>query len=366
MKALKKCWSVGWRIAVCVLLLVWIFHTIFLNEGRMWAEAHGMQWAQMPRNQQWQLAWSKGPQDLWHTLALVNLGALILSTALWGFGLWLGVVRWRLVLETQGLHLSLGRATWISLVAQFFNSFLLGSTGGDLIKAYYAARETHHLKTEAVTTVFVDRLVGLWAMLFFAGVMMLPNLDLIRHHVDFALPCVLILGMLGTLTVVLWLAFWGGVSKRFPRARELLRRVPKGQHLERSIDSCRQFGKGKGLLFKSVIISLSLNIIWVFQIAVLGWGLGQGIPFVALLVIVPIILCISSIPITPNGLGVREQLFVRLLGILAVAGTAALSLSLLVSAEGLFWSLVGGIVYMGLRKKEHLSEVTHESMSDNN
>jgi hypothetical protein len=47
-------------------------------------------------------------------------------------------------------------AAEISLVAHFFNSFLLGSTGGDLMKAYYAARETHHKKTEAVMTVFAD------------------------------------------------------------------------------------------------------------------------------------------------------------------------------------------------------------------
>ena len=41
---------------------------------------------------------------------------------------------------------------------------LLGSTGGDLLKAYYAARESHHKKTEAVVTVFVDRLIGLFSM----------------------------------------------------------------------------------------------------------------------------------------------------------------------------------------------------------
>ena len=162
--------------------------------------------------------------------------------------LFVGVVRWRIVLEAQGLHLPLGRATSISFVAQFFNSFLLGSTGGDLIKAYYAARETHHKKTEAVTTVFVDRLVGLWAMLLFAGVMMVPNYAWLRKSRDVGVPALFILAMLGGLSVVLGLAFWGGVSKRFPQAREHLRRLPKGELLERALDSCRQFGKQKSFL----------------------------------------------------------------------------------------------------------------------
>src|ERR1017187_9966737 len=174
-KRLKACWSVGWRVVVCLLLLLWIFHSIFLTEGRLWAQREGLRWEQLSRDSQWKLAWSKGPLDLWHTLYSVHPGALFLSVLLVGLAMWLGVVRWRLVLEAQGLELSLARATRISLVAQFFNSFLLGSTGGDLIKAYYAARETHHKKTEAVTTVFVDRLVGLWSMLLFAGLMMAPN-----------------------------------------------------------------------------------------------------------------------------------------------------------------------------------------------
>jgi len=358
MKRLRAWWSIGWRVALCVLLLLWVFTSIFLQDGRLWAQQNGLQWEQMSRGQQWHLAWSNGPRDLWDKLYQVHLGALLVSVLLVGLAIWLGVVRWRMVLETQGLDLSMARATRISLVAQFFNSFLLGSTGGDLIKAYYAARETHHRKTEAVTTVFVDRLVGLWAMLFFAGVMMLPNLQMLRQHGELAAPALVILVMLMVLSVILSLAFWGGVSKRFPRARHHLRRLPKGLLLERSLDSCRQFGKEKVFLAKAVALSLALNIIWVLQIWILGGGLDLSISFTALLVIVPIILCISSLPITPNGLGVREKLFVVMLGVIAVVGNAALSLSLLASAEGLFWSLIGGLVYMSLREKEHLAEVT--------
>ena len=168
----------------------------------------------------------RAARPLAHTLFDPSVGAA-LSLLLVGLALWVGVVRWRIVLEAQGLHLPLGRATRISFVAQFFNSFLLGSTGGDLIKAYYAARETHHKKTEAVTTVFVDRLVGLWAMLLFAGLMMAPNYGLLRASRELGLPSLFILAMLGVLTVVLGVAFWGGVSKTFPRARSVCAGCPR-------------------------------------------------------------------------------------------------------------------------------------------
>jgi uncharacterized protein (TIRG00374 family) len=358
MSKLKKGLSVGWRVGFCLLLLLWIFHVIFLNEGKIAAQNSGLDWSRMVRSQQWSLAWTAGPQDLWRTLRLIHPAALLVSVLLVGLALLAGVVRWRIVLGAQGLHLSLGRATRISFVAQFFNSFLLGSTGGDLIKAYYAARETHHKKTEAVTTVFVDRFVGLWSMLLFAGLMMAPNYSLLRTSRDLGVPSLLILAMLGGLSLVLGLAFWGGVSKGFPRAREYLRRLPKGGVLERALDSCRQFGKQKSFLLKTIAISLMVNVIWVAQIVVLGRGLGLSIPLMALFVIVPVIFCISALPLTPNGLGVRENLFVLMLAVIKVPKTAALSVSLIASAQGLFWSLVGGLIYMGLRQKEHLSEVT--------
>jgi uncharacterized protein (TIRG00374 family) len=358
MSKLKNCWRVGWRVAVCVLLLLWIFHSIFLNEGRIAAQSSGLDWTRMKRSQQWSLAWSNGPRDLWHTLHLIHPAALLVSVLLVGFALLIGVVRWRIVLEAQGLHLPLGRATRISLVAQFFNSFLLGSTGGDLIKAYYAARETHHKKTEAVTTVFVDRSVGLWSMLLFASLMMAPNYAMLRASRDVGVPALFILAMLVGLSVVLGVAFWGGVSKSLPRAREYLRRLPKGEMLERALDSCREFGKQKSFLLKTIAISLLVNVIWVVQVIVLGRGLDLAIPPLALFVIVPVIFCISALPITPNGLGVRENLFVLMLGVVNVPMTAALSVSLIASAQGLFWSLVGGSIYIGVREKEHLGEVT--------
>ncbi|MGO8698720.1 MAG: lysylphosphatidylglycerol synthase transmembrane domain-containing protein [Limisphaerales bacterium] len=359
MKRLKAAWSVTWRVGVCLLLLLWIFHSIFLNEGRLAAQTAGRDWQGMSRTDQWHWAWSNGPKDLWRTLCMARLWALVASTLVVGLALFIGVMRWRIVLEAQGLHLPLGRATRISLVAQFFNSFLLGSTGGDLIKAYAAAQETHHQKTEAVTTVFVDRLVGLWAMLLFAALMMPPNYHLLRASGELAAPSLFILVMLGALSVVLGLAFWGGVSKRFPRARHQLRRLPKGPILERALDSCRQFGKQPHFLFKTVAVSLFLNVLWVVQVSILGRGLSLSISPLALLVIVPIIFCISALPITPNGLGVRENLFVLMLAVIAVPRTAALSVSLIASAEGLFWSLVGGLVYMGLRDSEPLAQITH-------
>ena len=227
------------------------------------------------------------------------------------------------------------------------------------MKAYYAARETHHKKAEAVMTVLIDRLVGLFAMLLFACLMMPPNLDLLRKHRRLAALCWLAVLMMSACGSVLSLSFWGGLSRTWSSARVWLRRLPKAELLERALDAARQFGREPMLLGKLLGISMVLNVCCVLQIMVLGWGLGLQIPPLALFVIVPVIVCVSALPITPSGLGLRENLYVLMLTVpeLHVDATRALSLSLLAYAGSLFWSLVGGLVYLSRRDQDHLAEI---------
>jgi uncharacterized protein (TIRG00374 family) len=357
--AARKIWKIGWRLAVCALLMAWILQTIFQNEGRLAWERQGHSWSQLSRTQQWQAAWSHGPRELWRTLTLVDSMALLLSVLLMGLTILLGVVRWRMVLRVHGIDLTLGRAAEISLVAHFFNSFLLGSTGGDLLKAYYAARETDHKKTEAVVTVAVDRLLGLFAMLVFACAMMGPNLTLLQAHKRLAALAGFVLLMTIGCGLAIGLSFWGGVSRFWPKSRARLRKLPKGELLDECLDACREFGRRRGFILRTLGLSMLLNMISVFQYLAVAHGLNLNVSPVALFVIVPMITCVSALPITPSGLGVRENLYVIMLAVpeIQVPATSALSLSLLAYAGNLFWSLIGGIVYATLKERHHLGEV---------
>jgi uncharacterized membrane protein YbhN (UPF0104 family) len=353
-------WRVGWRLAVCAVLLAWIFHSIFLHEGQLAWQASGQLWHQLPRRQQWRVAWTEGPAGLWRTLTLIHPSAFAGSLVFMGLTIVLGVFRWRIVMRVQGLELPLSRALEISLVAHFFNSFLLGSTGGDLLKAYYAARETHHKKTEAVVTVIVDRLIGLLAMLLFAWAMILLNRDLIFAHGRLGALAWLVLAMLLGCAGVIALAFWGGLSRPLPSARAWLRRLPKGELLERCVDASRAFGRRPGFLLEAFALSMAVNTACVLQVFTLARGLGLPVQPLDVFVIVPIVVCISALPITPSGLGLRENLYVLLFAVPAIGvnATQALSLSLLAYAGSLLWSLAGGVVYVRLKEARHLEQVT--------
>lgn len=359
MKRRRAIGSVWLRLLVGGLLLIWIFHTIFVLEGRQTWERLGNSWISLSIGQQWEIAWSFGSKELWHTIRHVNLAALSLSFVFMGMTIVLGMIRWRNVLTAQGLNLSASRTAEISLVAHFFNSFLLGSTGGDLLKAYYAARETRHKKTEAVMTVLIDRLVGLFAMLLFACLMMVPNFSLLIANRALAAPAISVILMFGACAIIVGLALWGGLSRRWPQSRAWLRRLPKGELAERALDAARKLGKAPGLFVRMVGLSMVLNLFCVLQVLALASGLDIHIPLIAWLVLVPIIVCLSALPIAPSGLGVRENLYVLMLAATGygVEAKAALSLSLLAFAGSLCWSVIGGCVYVCRRERDRVYDV---------
>ena len=64
----------------------------------------------------------------------------------------------------------------------------------------------------------------------------------------------------------------------------------------------------------------------------------------------------------------RESLYVLMLAVpeINVTATQALSLSLLAYAGSLFWSLIGGVLYAGLKERHHLAEVAQSDAAGAN
>ncbi len=352
--------NIAWKLLVSALLLAWIFQAIFYNEGHIAWERAGHDWAALTKIQRFSVAWTYGPSGLWATLKLMDFKYLLLSIVLMGLLLFLGVIRWQSILKVHGLRVPLSRTTEISLVAHFFNSFLLGSVGGDLLKAYYVARETHHKKTEAIITVAVDRIIGLFSMLLLACILMLFNLDLLSTlNAKLKLVIWLILAMTAGCAAFIFISFWGGVSKGIPGARDWLRRLPKGDTLERSVEAFREFGRDKTFILRVLPISTLANLVCILHIMVLIWGFHLRAPLIPVAAIVPIVTCVSTLPITPSGLGVRENLYVSFLAIPAIQipYAQALLISLVGFGTSLFWSAIGGVVYLTVREEEHLADI---------
>jgi uncharacterized protein (TIRG00374 family) len=254
--------------------------------------------------------------------------------------------RWRILLAAQGLRLGFLHALELFFVGHFFNSFLFGVTGGDLVKAYYAARATKHKRTEAVSTVFIDRVIGLLALIALIVVVMLMRMSFFLRYGETRLALVFNVCLLAGAVAGLVVVFRQDVFDRWPLFRRFKEQTRAGDIISRSYSAFQACFSHRGVLAKTMLLSVLNHIILTVSVVFLGRALEIDISVVEYFSTIPIINAVSAIPLTPGGLGTREAAAVFLLGALGVPGTRAALLSLLIYGTILSWSFVGGIVYL--------------------
>jgi len=261
-------------------------------------------------------------------------------------------IRWNLLLKAQGLRLPFRRVLSVFFIGHFFNAFLFGVTGGDVVKAYFVTMETPDKKTEAATTVFVDRIIGVLALIILTGVIMAARFRFFMAHSQTRIVMVFNLLLLAVTAVGMLIVFRRNVFERYAFFRRIEQRTALGAVIAKVYSAFHSSLSQRGVLVRTLLLSSVNHVTYVVAIFFLGGALDVNLPFIDYLTVFPIITAISALPITPGGLGTREAMSKWLLGVLAVPATRAVSLSLLSYGVVLAWSLAGGIVYLNyaLRK----------------
>jgi glycosyltransferase 2 family protein len=341
------------RILVSVGILAYLFNGIFHKEAAEYFEVHNINpdaltWAERAR-----IEWHVGPESLWSAIQKIHPLWFLAAVICAGLPTLLGVIRWRWILHVQGLEVKFPRLFSISFVGLFFNAFMLGSTGGDVIKAWYVAHETHHKKAEAVATVVVDRLIGLLALFIITLIMMA-----IFYQRVFEDPKLLWFS-LATLAVVLFtvlatiIGLWRGFADKFPGLRARLQRLPRYDTLRRAVGAYRVYASHPAILTKTIVVSFAVHFFSMLSIVCVGKGLrvvtDNGI--VDYFLYLPIINSVTAMPITISGFGVREGMYIKMFRQVGVAEPTALVMSLLGYLATLFWSIVGGVFFLTHRKE---------------
>ena len=318
----------------------------------------------LPWSERLPLTWKLGPQSLKEVFQKINLWWFAWGVAAMGVVCLGGIIRWQMILRVQGLDLRFSRACSIFFVGMFFNAFLLGSTGGDVIKAWYVAHETHHKKAEAVATVVVDRLIGLLALFVLTLVMMGIYWHRVFDDVRLRNFAIITLAFVLTCFVGTVAFLWRGLADKIPGVRARLQRLPKYDTLKRMVDAYRQYSSQPAVLFNTILISFVVHLGSMISIWFIGIGLNiattNGV--IDYLLYLPIINSVTAIPISISGFGVRELMYAKMFGEVGVPGATAVALSLLGYLATLFWSLIGAIFY--LTHRHEVSAIEKDSAEE--
>lgn len=305
---MKKWLPLVLQTLVSVGLLAWIF------------------WRPEFRAQAWQVVTSADP-------AWLAAGFVVA-----GFGNLLGVVRWGVFLQVLKISLPAWEILRLSFVGLLFNNFLVGAVGGDAVKVVWLAAKGHN-KTSALLSVLMDRMSGLGALVLCSLTFMLWRLDWLMGSVVVAGVIKFVFGYL--VVVILLLAFSFVISARGLTDR-LPARLPGRRTILEFTSAYIQFvAAWRQTLFAS-FLSIFILLAYFATFYCSARAFGVVLPVVDFFAFMPAVDIISALPVSLNGLGVREKLFATVLGDLAGVPLAqAVSVSLGGAVLSMAWGLFG-------------------------
>jgi hypothetical protein len=275
-------------------------------------------------------------------IARTDLNSALLALAIFLPVPFLSAVRLVWMLAIQSVRLRLWNSVKLTFVGNFFNFALPGSTGGDLIKAYYITRFTDR-KTEAVTTVFLDRVVGLLSLVIMAGFMILFTADP-QHYRRLGL-------ILGLVSAGLAVGAVFVFSRRLRHAiglPQLAEKLPMGHQLLRIGRTLVAMRSHKGLVLLALGITFALQTIALISFCVFAAALGMEGGFARFFIYIAIGFLFAAIPIAPpQAIGVLEWWYIQSFARGGLnSDSQAVALALAVRVIQLIWALPGVLVPM--------------------
>lgn len=265
--------------------------------------------------------------------------------------------RWTILLQARGFDVGMARTMPLTLIADFFNFAIPGAIGGDVVKAYYIAQDNPSRKMDAVTSVVVDRIFGLYSMVILALVAIVINIGFVLSKPELVFVALTSSGVFTVMSVFLA----ASLSKRirvFLKMDMILEKLPGGQVGKRFYEAIHSYRDHGRTLFYSMVLSFVAQLVAVGFMVFVGYVIGEtSLSFATFLFAVPLGFIVSAVPIAPAGIGVGQFAFLALFRMFSGTETDLGQISITVFQVTLFlWGLVGGFFYLK-RKKPNLQEV---------
>jgi uncharacterized protein (TIRG00374 family) len=276
----------------------------------------------------------------------------VLAIAIYWIVVILSTVRWKLLLDALGGTSSFGALTQSYLISAFFANFLPSNVGGDVVRVEEAARAAGS-RTASLTVAAMDRIVGFIALYFIAVPAYLLGGPMVRGlagaRLILAGLTVVFLGLGFVFTrpgLVTLIAERAGM-KRFPWA------YAKFGTVRNALDA---FRANRGAVANSFLLSLVLQFLGISYFHLVARALGIPLEFPTSLLMVPLCTLIQAIPISFNGWGLREGVYVLYFRQVGLPRESALAFSIVASALVVLLSISGLFVWLGRRSHAHESQ----------
>ena len=265
------------------------------------------------------------------------------------------MVRWQILLKVQGINLSTGRIAALFLIGMFYNQFLPGGTGGDIVKTYLLWKETPGKKPGALLAVLFDRMIGLIALIIITGVLIFLRYRWLTSTPATSPYVWLVLAVFGASVLFVTTTF---VVSGFNLLHKLPHRIPGREKLLEIAAAYHQYARHWRATAAAFGASLVCHLGTFATFLCVAYAFRAAIAPVDFFAIMPVERTISSLPISFAGVGTREYILQIMLSNLCPipAGAPAdywFATARLIGLTGfaviLVCCLPGGIIYFFYR-----------------
>ena len=264
--------------------------------------------------------------------AAVGLYSAMLLLATW---------RWRLLLQAQGYAAPLRHLSASYLVATFFNNFLPSNIGGDLVRVRDSSRLTGST-TASLAIVAIDRILGFGALYVLAVAAFLAGGPAVRH---FAGARALILG-LGLFFGLLAYVFFRPGTARLLMTRTGLSSWPWALEQFEVVQAAVHVYRTKlAQVWKAFAASVALQAVFVYYYYAVAQALRIPLPLAACFLMVPLCTLLQTVPVSFNGWGIRESVFILYFSQIGLSKDSALAFSVVGAGLVVFLSFSGALVW---------------------
>ena len=247
-----------------------------------------------------------GVERVLSVIKTVNPIFFIAAILIYIFSLYTASLRWRLLLpeEFKGQRLFS-----FYLIGSFFNTFLPGLVGGDAVKTYYLYKETNK-GSLSFASVFMDRYIGFISLMTIALISFAAGFKYVKGSlIEWLLPVIVFSFLIGSFAI-------------------FRLRLGKGiKAISEFYGYFNEYSSQKMLLIKTLMLSCAIQVMAILSMYMIALGLGQHIYLSYFFIFFPIIVTISTLPISISGIGLREGAFVLLFGMAGVKPEMATAMS---------------------------------------
>ena len=278
-----------------------------------------------------------GAENLLDALRDIDLRWFALALAIHLIGVGIRAYRWWLLIASLGAPVPFGRLMYLYFAGTFFNTFLPTGIGGDVVKIIELSPERGGAK--AFSTVFADRLTGiLGSSLIALIVALIDPADVPQDVLTFV--GVVSAGILVTTALLTQ----GKLFDRLIWQSRFFSNLPCAGRIHKVYVALTSYSIGA--IVRSTFVSLPFTATLIATQVVLSIALGLSVDVRYFMLFTPIVALTLVLPISFNGLGVREGAYGVLFASVGVAGPDAVAISLLYYIVRVLTGLFGGVLYV--------------------